>query len=92
MTLPAVLLLCAAIALVVAYAMLQQLASALSWPTARPASVMPAAATQEPVSEYAVGLLKEATAWTDAGACLRAAGMVVGALLTLSVPARLVNR
>ncbi len=44
------------------------------------------------VSPYAVGLLKEATGSTDAGVYLLAAGMVVGALLTLSIPARLVNR
>ncbi len=44
------------------------------------------------VSPYAVGLLKDATGSTDAGVYLLAAGMVVGALLTLSVPARLVNR
>ena len=44
------------------------------------------------VSPYAVGLLKDATGSTDAGVYLLAAGLVVGALLTLSVPARLVNR
>jgi len=44
------------------------------------------------VSPYAVGLLKDATGSTDAGVYLLACGMVVGALLTLSIPARLVNR
>ncbi len=43
-------------------------------------------------SPYAVGLLKDATGSTDAGVYLLACGMVVGALLTLSIPARLVNR
>ncbi len=42
-------------------------------------------------SPYAVGWLKDATGTTDAGVYLLACGMVVGALLTLSVPARLVN-
>ncbi len=42
-------------------------------------------------SPYAVGWLKDATGSTDAGVYLLACGMVVGALLTLSVPARLVN-
>ncbi len=44
------------------------------------------------VSPYAVGLLKDATGSTDAGVYMLACGMVVGALLTLSIPARLVNR
>ncbi len=42
-------------------------------------------------SPYAVGWLKDATGSTDTGVYLLAIGMVVGALLTLSVPARLVN-
>lgn len=42
-------------------------------------------------SPYAVGWLKDATGSTDAGVYVLAIGMVVGALLTLSVPARLVN-
>lgn len=42
-------------------------------------------------SPYAVGWLKDATGSTDAGVYLLACGMVVGALLTLLVPARLVN-
>ncbi len=42
-------------------------------------------------SPYAVGWLKDATGSTDAGVYLLACGMVVGALLTLSVPAHLVN-
>jgi D-galactonate transporter len=44
------------------------------------------------VSPYAIGWLKEATGSTDTGVYLLACGMVVGTLLTLSVPARLVNR
>ncbi len=44
------------------------------------------------VSPYAVGWLKDATGSTDAGVYMLACGMVVGAALTLSVPARLVNR
>ncbi len=44
------------------------------------------------VSPYAVGWLKESTGSTDSGVYLLAAGMVVGALLTLAIPARLVNR
>ncbi len=44
------------------------------------------------VSPYAVGLLKDATGSTDAGVYMLACGMVVGALLTLSVPKHLVNR
>ncbi len=44
------------------------------------------------VSPYAVGWLKESTGSTDAGVYMLACGMVVGALLTLSIPARLVNR
>ena len=44
------------------------------------------------VSPYAVGWLKDATGSTDAGVYMLACGMVVDTLLTLSVPARLVNR
>lgn len=44
------------------------------------------------VSPYAVGWLKDATGSTDTGVYLLACGMVVGTLLTLSVPKRLVNR
>ncbi len=43
-------------------------------------------------SPYAVGWLKDATGSTDSGVYLLAAAMVIGALLTLSVPKRLVNR
>ena len=43
-------------------------------------------------SPYAVGWLKETTASTDAGIYLLAASLVIGAALTLSVPARLVNK
>ncbi len=42
-------------------------------------------------SPYAVGWLKDATGSTDSGVYMLAIGMVVGAILTLSVPARLVN-
>ena len=42
-------------------------------------------------SPYAVGWLKDATGSTDIGVYMLACGMVVGALLTLSVPAHLVN-
>jgi nitrate/nitrite transporter NarK len=44
------------------------------------------------VSPYVVGLLKDATGSTNAGVYLLAVGMVIGALLTLSVPKHLVNR
>jgi D-galactonate transporter len=44
------------------------------------------------VSPYAIGWLKEATGSTDTGVYLLACAMVVGTLLTLSVPKRLVNR
>ncbi len=44
------------------------------------------------VSPYVVGLLKDATGSTDAGVYMLACGMIVGALLTLSVPRHLVNR
>jgi len=44
------------------------------------------------VSPYAVGWLKDQTSSTDAGMYLLAASLVVGALLTLAVPARLVNK
>jgi nitrate/nitrite transporter NarK len=43
-------------------------------------------------SPYAVGWLKDATGSTDSGVYLLAAAMVIGALLTLSVPKHLVNR
>ncbi len=44
------------------------------------------------VSPYVVGLLKDATGSTDAGVYMLACGMIIGALLTLSVPKHLVNR
>lgn len=44
------------------------------------------------LSPYAVGWLKDTTRSTDSGMYLLAASMVLGALLTLSVPARTVNR
>ena len=44
------------------------------------------------VSPYAIGWLKAATGTTDAGIYLLSAAMVIAALLTLSVPKRLVNR
>jgi sugar phosphate permease len=44
------------------------------------------------ISPYAVGWLKELTASTDAGMYLLAASLVCGAILTLCVPARLVNK
>lgn len=43
-------------------------------------------------SPYAVGWLKDATGSTDPGIYLLAAAMVVGTILTLSVPKKLVNR
>ena len=43
-------------------------------------------------SPFAVGWLKQATGSTDAGMYLLAGSLVVGALLTLSVPARMVNK
>ena len=43
-------------------------------------------------SPYAVGWLKDATGSTNAGVFLLAAAMVVGVVLTLSVPKQLVNR
>ena len=43
-------------------------------------------------SPFAVGWLKDLTQSTNAGMYLLAASMVLGALLTLSVPARLVNK
>jgi len=43
-------------------------------------------------SPYAVGWLKDATQSTDAGMYLLAASLLAGGLLTLAVPARLVNR
>jgi hypothetical protein len=39
-----------------------------------------------------VGWLKDATKSTDSGMYMLAASMVLGALLTLSVPARMVNK
>jgi len=44
------------------------------------------------LSPYAVGWLKDATKSTDSGMYMLAASMVLGALLTLSVPARMVNK
>ena len=44
------------------------------------------------VSPFAVGWLKDLTHSTDAGMYLLAAVLVLGGLLTLAVPARLVNR
>ncbi len=44
------------------------------------------------LSPYAVGWLKQATGSNDSGMYLLAAFMVLGALLALSVPARLVNK
>lgn len=44
------------------------------------------------VSPYAVGWLKTATASTDAGMYLLAGSLVLGAILTISVPAKLVNK
>jgi D-galactonate transporter len=44
------------------------------------------------ISPYAVGWLKDLTQSTDSGMYLLAVCMVVGAALTLSVPARMVNR
>ena len=44
------------------------------------------------ISPYAVGWLKDMTHSTDSGMYLLAACLVVGAALTLSVPARMVNR
>jgi MFS family permease len=44
------------------------------------------------VSPYAVGWLKDTTGSTDAGIYLLAAAMVVGAVLTLSVPKHVANR
>jgi len=44
------------------------------------------------LSPYAVGWLKDMTHSTDSGMYLLAACLVVGAALTLSVPARLVGR
>ena len=44
------------------------------------------------ISPYAVGWLKEVTASTNAGMYLLAGVLVVGALLTLLVPARMVNK
>ncbi|GAB7543670.1 MULTISPECIES: MFS transporter [unclassified Cupriavidus] len=44
------------------------------------------------ISPYAVGWLKDLTQSTDSGMYLLAACLVVGAALTLSVPARMVNK
>jgi nitrate/nitrite transporter NarK len=44
------------------------------------------------VSPYAVGWLKELTSSTNAGMYLLSGVLVVGALLTLLVPARMVNK
>jgi D-galactonate transporter len=44
------------------------------------------------ISPYAVGWLKEVTASTNAGMYLLSGVLVVGALLTLLVPARMVNK
>ncbi|EJM97782.1 MFS transporter [Herbaspirillum sp. YR522] len=44
------------------------------------------------VSPYLVGWLKDATQSTNTGMYVLAASLVIGALLTLSLPARLVNR
>jgi nitrate/nitrite transporter NarK len=44
------------------------------------------------LSPYAVGWLKQATGANDAGMFLLAGFMVLGALLAISVPARLVNK
>jgi len=44
------------------------------------------------VSPYAVGWLKDLTQSTDAGMYMLAVSMVLGSLLTLSVPAKSVNR
>ncbi|CAB3683025.1 MFS transporter [Trinickia soli] len=44
------------------------------------------------LSPYAVGWLKQATGANDSGMYMLAAFMVLGALLALSVPARLVNK
>jgi D-galactonate transporter len=44
------------------------------------------------MSPYAVGWLKEATGSNDAGMYMLAAFMLLGALLALAVPARLVNK
>ncbi len=43
-------------------------------------------------SPFAVGWLKQATGSTDTGMYMMAGSLVLGALLTLSVPARLVNK
>ncbi len=43
-------------------------------------------------SPFAVGWLKQATGSTDTGMYMMAGSLVLGALLTLSVPARMVNR
>jgi len=44
------------------------------------------------ISPYAVGWLKELTASTNAGMYLLSAVLIIGALLTLRVPAHIVNK
>jgi nitrate/nitrite transporter NarK len=44
------------------------------------------------VSPYLIGLIKDATQSTDAGMYMLAVSLIVGALLTLAIPAKLVNR
>jgi nitrate/nitrite transporter NarK len=44
------------------------------------------------LSPYAVGWLKQATAANDSGMYMLAAFMLLGGLLALSVPAKLVNK
>jgi nitrate/nitrite transporter NarK len=44
------------------------------------------------LSPYAVGWLKQATAANDSGMYLLAACMILGGLLAISVPARVVNK
>jgi D-galactonate transporter len=44
------------------------------------------------VSPFLIGLIKDATQSTDAGMYMLAVSLLVGALLTLSIPAKLVNR
>ena len=44
------------------------------------------------LSPYAVGWLKDVTKSTDSGMYMLAASMVLGAILTLSVPARMANK
>jgi nitrate/nitrite transporter NarK len=44
------------------------------------------------VSPFLIGMIKDATHSTDAGMYLLAASLVLGAVLTLTIPAKLVNR